>query len=52
MIRAGHNAAMTALMILVAGYAYEAAGGRHPLDALGIADLLPLAVLGAHRRSS
>ncbi len=45
-IRAGHNAAMTALMILVAGYAYEAAGGRHPLVGFGVADLLPLAVLG------
>ena len=44
-IRAGHNAAMTALMVLVAGYAYEAAGGRHPLDAFGVADLLPLAAL-------
>ncbi|MGH8204213.1 MAG: hypothetical protein ACREST_06345, partial [Steroidobacteraceae bacterium] len=45
-IRAGHNAAMAALMVLVAGHAYEFAGGRHPLDAFGIADLLPLAVLG------
>ena len=45
-IRAGHNAAMSALMILVAGYAYEAAGGRHPLVGFGVADLLPLAVLG------
>src|SRR5688572_33098763 len=31
-IRAFHNGAMTALMILIAGYAYELAGGRHPLD--------------------
>ena len=45
-IRAGHNAAMTALMILVAGYAYDLAGGRHPLVGFGVADLLPLAVLG------
>ncbi len=45
-IRACHNAAMTALMILAAGTAYELAGGRHPLDAFGIADLLPLAALG------
>ncbi len=45
-IRAAHNAAMTALMILAAGYAYELAGGRHPLDAFGAADLLPLAALG------
>src|SRR5688572_4009564 len=44
-IRACHNAAMTALMVLVAGYAYEAAGGSHPLATFGVADLLPLAVL-------
>jgi len=45
-IRAVHNGAMSALMILVAGYVYEAAGGRHPLDAFGISDLLPLVALG------
>jgi len=45
-IRACHNAAMTALMMLVAGAVYAAAGGRHPLDAFGLADLLPLALLG------
>src|SRR5688572_31938159 len=36
-IRACHNAAMTALMVLVAGYAYEAAGGSHPLATFGVA---------------
>ena len=30
-IRALHNAGMTALMLLLAGEAYRAAGGRHPL---------------------
>jgi diguanylate cyclase (GGDEF)-like protein len=45
-IRAFHNAAMAGLMVLAAGYAYELAGGRHPLDGFGIADLLPLAALG------
>jgi len=44
-IRGLHNAAMTALMILVGGYAYAAAGGRHPLDGFGAADLLPLAAM-------
>jgi diguanylate cyclase (GGDEF)-like protein len=44
-IRACHNAAMTALMIMIAGYAYQAAGGRLPLEGLGTADLLPLAAL-------
>lgn len=44
-IRAVHNAAMTALMLLAGGYAYLAAGGRHPLDGFGAADLLPLAAM-------
>lgn len=44
-IRACHNAAMTALMMLAAGAAYAAAGGRSPLEGFGAADLLPLAVL-------
>lgn len=44
-IRACHNAAMTALMLLLGGYAYLAAGGRHPLDGFGTADLMPLAVM-------
>jgi diguanylate cyclase (GGDEF)-like protein len=45
-IRAFHNGAMSALMMLAAGYAYSAAGGRSPLDGFGVADLLPLAALG------
>ena len=44
-IRAFHNAAMTALMLLCAGYVYLAAGGRHPLDSLTTADILPLAAM-------
>jgi diguanylate cyclase (GGDEF)-like protein len=44
-IRAVHNAAMTALMILIAGYAYLAAGGRHPLDDFATSDFLPLAAM-------
>jgi diguanylate cyclase (GGDEF)-like protein len=44
-LRALHNAAMTALMLLIAGYAYLAAGGRHPLDGFALADVLPLAVM-------
>jgi diguanylate cyclase (GGDEF)-like protein len=44
-IRGLHNAAMTALMILTGGYAYAAAGGRHPLDGFAAGDLLPLAAM-------
>lgn len=44
-IRALHNGAMTALMLLAAGYAYVAVGGRHPLEGFATADLLPLAVM-------
>lgn len=44
-IRGLHNAAMTALMILIGGYAYGAAGGRHPLDGFAASDLLPLAAM-------
>jgi diguanylate cyclase (GGDEF)-like protein len=44
-LRAVHNAAMTALMLLIAGYAYLAVGGRHPLDGFSTGDLLPLAVM-------
>jgi diguanylate cyclase (GGDEF)-like protein len=44
-IRACHNGAMTALMMLAAGVAYAAAGGRSPLEGFGAADLLPLAAL-------
>lgn len=44
-LRAFHNAAMTALMLLAAGYAYAAMGGRHPLDGFAASDLLPLAAM-------
>ena len=44
-LRALHNSAMTALMLLLGGWAYLAAGGQHPLDRLGLADLWPLLVL-------
>jgi diguanylate cyclase (GGDEF)-like protein len=45
LLRGVHNASMSALMLLVAGYAYQAAGGRHPLYSLGPDDLWPLAVM-------
>jgi diguanylate cyclase (GGDEF)-like protein len=32
-------------MLLIAGYAYIAVGGRHPLDGFAASDLLPLAVM-------
>ncbi|HJS21163.1 MAG TPA: sensor domain-containing diguanylate cyclase [Steroidobacteraceae bacterium] len=44
-LRALHNAAMTALMLLLAAQVYFALGGRHPLDGLGAADVLPLVAL-------
>ena len=44
-LRALHNPAMTAIMMLAAGHAYLAVGGRHPLDDLRAADVLPLIVL-------
>lgn len=45
MLRGLHNGAMTALMLLIAGYAYLAAGGRHPLVGFAPADLVPLAAM-------
>jgi diguanylate cyclase (GGDEF)-like protein len=42
LLRAMHNAAMSALMLLVAGYVYGALGGRYPLDSLALVDLAPL----------
>src|SRR6187549_453093 len=33
-LRAIHNASMTALMLVLAGEAYLASGGRHPLNSL------------------
>jgi diguanylate cyclase (GGDEF)-like protein len=44
-LRAVHNASMTALMLLLAGEAYLAVGGRHPLDGLLVADVWPLLVM-------
>jgi diguanylate cyclase (GGDEF)-like protein len=44
-LRGLHNASMTALMLLLAGYVYMACGGRHPLDGLRVSDLLPLAAM-------
>jgi diguanylate cyclase (GGDEF)-like protein len=41
-LRAIHNASMTALMLMLAGHAYLASGGRHPLDGLLAADWVPL----------
>ena len=41
-LRGLHNASMTALMLLTAGYVYAAWGGRHPLDDLALVDLVPL----------
>ena len=41
-LRAIHNASMTALMLLLAGEAYLACAGRHPLTGLLATDLVPL----------
>jgi diguanylate cyclase (GGDEF)-like protein len=45
LLRGVHNASMTGLMLLVAGEAYLRAGGEHPLQSLGVDDLLPLIVM-------
>lgn len=44
-LRATHNAPMTALMLLAAGYTYQATGGRHPLDDLALSDVGPLVAM-------
>jgi diguanylate cyclase (GGDEF)-like protein len=44
-LRALHNASMTALMLLCAGAAYAAAGGRHPLVDLHLSDVWPLTAM-------
>src|SRR5688572_21937877 len=44
-LRAIHNASMTALMLMLAGHAYLASGGRHPLTGLVATDLVPLIAL-------
>ncbi|HYJ39223.1 MAG TPA: GAF domain-containing protein, partial [Steroidobacteraceae bacterium] len=41
-LRAIHNGSMTALMLMLAGHAYLASGGRHPLTGLVATDLVPL----------
>jgi diguanylate cyclase (GGDEF)-like protein len=41
-LRGVHNASMTALMLLLAGEVYLAAGGQHPLQRLEPADVWPL----------
>src|SRR4029453_10155361 len=44
-LRAVHNAAMTGLMLLLAGEAYLAAGGRHPLGVVTLEDIGPLVAM-------
>jgi diguanylate cyclase (GGDEF)-like protein len=44
-LRAVHNGAMDSLMLLVAGYAYLAAGGIHPIGVPGLVDIVPLLVM-------
>ncbi|MGH8194207.1 MAG: diguanylate cyclase [Woeseiaceae bacterium] len=44
-LRGIHNASMTALMLLLAGEAYLAAGGEHPLRSLERGDIWPLTVM-------
>lgn len=45
LLRAVHNAAMTGLMLLLAGEAYLAAGGRHPLGVPTLGDVGPLVAM-------
>jgi diguanylate cyclase (GGDEF)-like protein len=44
-LRALHNAAMTGLMLLLAGEVYLATGGRHPLGVPTLRDVGPLAAM-------
>ncbi len=44
-LRAIHNASMTALMLMLAGQAYLACGGRHPLTGLLTTDVMPLVAM-------
>ena len=44
-LRAIHNGSMTALMLMLAGHAYLACGGRHPLTGLVATDLVPLVAM-------
>jgi diguanylate cyclase (GGDEF)-like protein len=45
LLRGIHNAAMTTLMMLVAGRIYLELGGQHPLTALHISDGVPLGAM-------
>jgi len=45
MLRGVHNAGMTALMLMLAGKVFAVLGGRAPLHALTVADILPLVAL-------
>lgn len=44
-LRAVHNASMTALMLMTGGYAYALAGGHAPLNALTLRDAVPLVAM-------
>jgi diguanylate cyclase (GGDEF)-like protein len=44
-LRAIHNASMTALMLMLAGYVYLACGGRHPLTELAATDVWALSAM-------
>lgn len=44
-IRAVHNASMTALMLMVGGHVYALAGGRAPLNELALHDVAPLILM-------
>jgi diguanylate cyclase (GGDEF)-like protein len=44
-LRAIHNASMTALMLMLAGFAYLACGGRHPLTGLLATDVVALVAM-------
>lgn len=50
-LRALHNAAMTALMLLLAGHVYLSMGGRHPLDGLAPGDAMPLIAMALTAQS-
>jgi len=45
LLRGVHNAAMTVLMLLVAGRVYLAAGGHWPLNGLAVRDIGPLVAM-------
>jgi diguanylate cyclase (GGDEF)-like protein len=47
LLRGVHNAAMTTIMLMLAGTLYTKLGGRLPLHTLSLADTLPLLALAA-----